>query len=114
MRILMLLLVLGLAACSATKKTSDSSLTTAMVMTSAQCGMCEDRIEEAFNGVNGVSMADLDVDSKKLKVKYNSAVISLDAIRQIVSKVGYDADEVPADAQAYQKLPACCKKGGGH
>lgn len=114
MRYLIFVLIIGLAACSATKKTGSTATQTAIIKTSAQCGMCETTIENACKNVDGVSLADLDVTTAKLKVKYDPAKINLDQIRQIVANVGYDADGVAANAKAYETLPACCKKGGGH
>jgi copper chaperone CopZ len=115
MRYLIFIAIFGLAACSAAKKASDSSsVQTAHIHTSAQCGMCETTIENAFKDVAGVTLADLDVTTAKLKVKYNPAKINLDQIRQIVANAGYDADDVAANPAVYEKLPACCKKGGGH
>jgi hypothetical protein len=31
-------------------------------------------------------------------------------IQIAISKLGYDADSIPADPKAYEKLNACCKK----
>lgn len=82
------------------------------IKTSAQCDMCKDRIEKALALEKGVKRATLDVDSKVLTVVYNSNQIKPEQIKAAVTKVGYDADELQADADAYKKLPGCCKKGG--
>lgn len=76
--------------------------------------MCKTTIESAFKDVSGVELAELDVTTKKLKVKFDSKKISLDEIRQRVANAGYDADNVTANQSAYDNLPACCKKEGGH
>jgi hypothetical protein len=34
----------------------------------------------------------------------------LRTLRKAVSDVGYDADDMSADPEAYKDLPACCKK----
>ena len=44
----------------------------------------------------------------------NPAQISLGYIRGLVTSVGYDADDQRGDTTAYEGLPACCKKDGGH
>ena len=31
-------------------------------------------------------------------------------LKKAVTKVGYDADDLPADPKAYDDLPKCCKK----
>ena len=40
-----------------------------------------------------------------------SEFTKLDELKnKIISKLGYDADEVKADKEAYEKLDGCCKK----
>ena len=41
----------------------------AKIMTTAQCNMCKKTIEKAVNDLDGIELAELDVTSKKLKVK---------------------------------------------
>lgn len=83
---------------------------TVKIKTSAQCGMCKDRIEEALAFEKGVKKSELDLDTKIVTVSYKPAKTSVDKIRKAITKVGYDADDVPSDKKAYSKLPACCKK----
>ena len=85
------------------------------IKTSAQCGMCKDRIEQAMAYEKGVKSAVLDLTTKELTVIYNVKKTSDAKIRLAISKIGYDADDVKADPEAYAKLPDCCKakKQGG-
>lgn len=85
---------------------------TVVIQTSAECGECKERIEGALNYTKGVKFAELDLDSRKLTVKFKNDVISLEEIKKQISALGYNADEVVADPVAYEKLPACCKAGG--
>ena len=42
---------------------------------------------------------------------------NIENVKTAIANAGYDADDVPAEQAAYQKLPTCCKKtsdGGGH
>lgn len=89
---------------------------TVVIQTSAECGECKERIEGKLNYTKGVKFAELDVDSRKLTVKFKNDVISLDEIKKEISLLGYQADEVKADQDAFDKLPACCKPNGmqGH
>lgn len=89
-----------------------SEIKTAKFKTSAECGMCKKRIEKALGKVEGISYSKLNVPTKILKVKYDSDKLCEEDIRMVVASVGYDADNVEADAKAYKKLPKCCKKGG--
>jgi cation transport ATPase len=80
------------------------------ISTSAQCGMCKDRIEGAFAYESGVKKSTLDVQTKVLTVVYNPAKTDDKKIRKVLNDLGYDADDTKGDAAAYAKLPACCKK----
>jgi copper chaperone CopZ len=85
---------------------------TVIIKTSAQCKMCEKRIEDAVIAVNGVLSADLNVGSAEIKVVFNNRKTNAETIRQVISKLGYDADAIKADHDAYHKLPSCCQKPG--
>jgi len=80
------------------------------IKTSAVCGMCKDRIEGCLAFEKGVKSATLDVETKVVTVAYNPAKTSPDQLRKTISKLGYDADTIPAGQAAYARLPACCKK----
>lgn len=108
-----------LTACSGSKTvatTSNTSTTsnveTLVIATSAQCGSCKSRIEPALKAVKGVNAATLDLETKQVTVKYDAQKTSPDAIRKAIAAAGYDADNISANTDAYQKLPACCQKGG--
>ena len=85
---------------------------TIVIQTSAQCGTCKTIIEKALKNTTGVKKATLDLDTKKVTVKYNPSKITPDQIRKAITAAGYDADQLPAKPAAYNALPACCKKGG--
>jgi copper chaperone CopZ len=72
--------------------------------------MCKDRIENGMAFEKGVKDVNLDVETKIATIKYNTKSTSPDELRKKISKLGYDADEIPCDKVAYDKLPACCKK----
>ena len=76
---------------------------------SAVCGMCEERIETAFD-VKGIVMADYDLKSKKLNVVYKTKVFPdvLD-VHRIAANVGHDTEKVKATDEAYNSLHHCCK-----
>ena len=78
--------------------------------TSAVCDMCKARLEKSLAYEKGVQAAHLDVPSKVLTVTYNPAKTAPTALQTAVQKTGYDADQLTADARAYDRLPECCKK----
>lgn len=90
------------------QKSSDKD--TVKIKTSAQCGMCKDRIEAALAYERGIAYSNLDVNSKIIEVVYDSKKTDLSKIKTAINKAGYDADETKADPDAYAKLPNCCKK----
>lgn len=87
---------------------------TIKIHTSAECNECEIRLEEELNYTKGVKFAELDIPSMDLTVKYDTKKISPEKIREIISKLGYDADAVKADPKAQSELPECCQPGGMH
>ena len=89
-----------------------SKLETVVIPTSAECGDCKDRIEEGLNYTKGVKFAELDLETKKVTVKFVPTKITLQQVKEKISSIGYDADEVKAIPEAVQKLPACCQPGG--
>ncbi len=80
------------------------------IQTSAVCGMCEERIETNIAYEKGVKSVELNDETKIVKIGFDPRKTNVDQLRTAISKVGYDADNVAADPEAYAKLPACCKK----
>lgn len=87
-------------------------ITIAKIQTSAECDKCKKAIEKAINRLDGVKSSSLEVESRIFTVKFKSEDISLDKIKSVINKTGYDADETKADSKAYDRLPDCCKVGG--
>ncbi|RLD35990.1 MAG: MerP protein [Bacteroidetes bacterium] len=81
------------------------------IQTSAICGMCEERIESNMAFEKGVTSVELDDKTKIVTITYRTAKTDPKKLREAISKLGYDADDVEADPKAYAKLPACCQKG---
>lgn len=73
------------------------------------CGMCEARIEKAAKGVDGVSSADWDQDTKMIEVKYNAGEVEMMDIHKAIAKVGHDTEKVEAEDKVYNDLPGCCQ-----
>lgn len=81
------------------------------IQTSAICEMCQYAIEYELSYTKGVKNATLDLETKKVLVEYNDKKISPEQIRKAITMVGYHADDMERDPEAYKKLPACCKDG---
>lgn len=92
------------------KGQDDPKIAEIKIKTSAVCGMCKETIESNLVFEKGIKKSSLDVKTSTLTVIYNPKKITPEKIRLAVSKLGYDADEIPADEKAYNKLSSCCKK----
>ena len=91
-------------------KGDQEGLATATIKSSLQCGMCQNTISKTLKAIPGVKKVQTSITQSTITVSYKSDKVTLDQIRQAVSKAGYDADHLKADPQAYQNLPSCCKK----
>jgi periplasmic mercuric ion binding protein len=76
----------------------------------ANCEMCEETIEKALKGTEGVAKADFDLDKNTAHVEYDSTVVKEAGLHQAVANAGYDTKLVAASPNAYDALPKCCKK----
>jgi periplasmic mercuric ion binding protein len=74
------------------------------------CETCGPKFNQALLKEKGIQMVVLDDTAMTIKVTYNSKKTDLAKIKQAISKLGYDAEEVRADAAAYEGLDGCCKK----
>ena len=82
---------------------------------SAACGMCEERIEKAYD-VKGIVMADYDLKTQKLHVVYKTKQFPdvLD-VHRIAANVGHDTEKIKATDKVYNNLHGCCKyREGAH
>ena len=103
-------MIVGLVGCSAiiSRNMPNHSLQEINLPT-AQCGMCMARIDKALNGVDGILKYKVELDDLRVKVKYDTERITLQQIEQLISNVGYQANDLPANPEAYNKLDMCCK-----
>ena len=82
------------------------------IRTSTICDMCEKTIEDNMIYEKGVKSVDVDLAASLIHVEYDAKKTNPDALRIAVTKLGYYADDLPADEAAFKKLPACCQKEG--
>jgi len=80
-----------------------------ILIPTAQCNMCVATIENALNGIDGIIKYKVELETYRVKVKYNTDKLSLQSIEQLISKTGYQANNIPADVEAYNKLAMCCR-----
>ena len=109
-RIQLIVIVMATTLLSISALAQEKKVEKVSILTSAVCGDCKVRIENGLAYTKGIKDVNLDLETKVATVKYSTSRTSVDEIRKAISKLGYDADDVPADSVAYSKLPACCKK----
>ena len=78
-----------------------------------QCDMCKRKIEDHLKYEEGVTKVMVYPKQKKTTVTYLTDRTNLENIKTAIANAGYDAEEVKAAKDAYDKLPSCCKKPGG-
>jgi copper chaperone CopZ len=77
---------------------------------SVQCDMCKNKIEDYLKYEDGVTKVVVNPKQKKTVVTYLADRTNLNNIKTAIANVGYDAEEIKAAKDAYDKLPSCCKK----
>jgi periplasmic mercuric ion binding protein len=109
----LVILTLGsVQAQKAPKAPKSPKTATVAILTSANCAQCKTTIETALAKVKGIKQSTLDVTTHVATVVYSPKKLDAAAIRKAISMAGYDADELKADQEAHDNLPACCRKGG--
>lgn len=79
-----------------------------------KCKTCEKNILKAFRDKNSVTKVKVNLKSKNVEIDYDQALITVEQLREIISKAGYDADDVKRDPTAYDSLDECCKDDSEH
>jgi periplasmic mercuric ion binding protein len=101
---------------SASAQVVKAQQTVKISLPTVQCEMCKNKIETYLKRYDGIMMVNVNYKRKEATVKYLVDRISEEDIKAAISNAGYDANEVTANPESYQKLPKCCKKpedGGG-
>jgi copper chaperone CopZ len=75
-----------------------------------ECSDCSGKLVHDLSFVKGIKTNTLNPKAMTVTITYNTEKISPEKIREAISMLGYDADDVKADATAYSKLDGCCKK----
>ncbi|MAW21560.1 MAG: hypothetical protein CMD16_04105 [Flavobacteriales bacterium] len=85
---------------------------TVVIITSASCfegPCCKERIEEEMQFTRGVTAVDFDINSQALTVKFKTKRTDANKLREVISLLGYNADDVKANKKAHDNLPSCCQ-----
>ncbi|UTW63500.1 heavy-metal-associated domain-containing protein [bacterium SCSIO 12741] len=74
------------------------------------CGSCGKRFEGELSFGKGVKQVQYNPSDTTITIIYRSGKTTPDELRQEIAKLGFPADNIPADPAGYAKLDACCKK----
>ena len=75
-----------------------------------QCQECKERIEDYLKREDGVIKSNVDYKKHVAKVTFYTDRTNPENIKTAIANAGYDADDVPANPDSYNRLPKCCKK----
>ena len=76
----------------------------------AKCETCGEKFQKVLLREKGIQMVTVDEKEMTIEVVYNTKKTDLTKVKTAITKLGYDADEMFADAVAYEGLDNCCKK----
>lgn len=113
---LVLILLISTASITFAQVKKKALETVTLKTPTVQCQMCKDKIERFMMREEGVTKSVVDFKRKTTKVTYWTDRTNIENVKTAIANVGYDAEDVTANEESYNKLPKCCKKpedGGG-
>ncbi len=110
MKKVQLLLVLLIGIAGTTFAQTPARKTATINTPSVQCEKCKARIENYMSHEDGIVKITVDYKKKLTTVTYLTDRTNIENIKAMIANVGYDADDVTAEPDAYKRLPSCCKK----
>ena len=108
-KILFIILSLFVFSCSVKSNISDSTNLIEISLPTMQCDMCVDNIESSLKKVDGIVKFQVELSDLIVKIKYDAKKLSQEEIELAISNVGYKANAIDANLEAYNKLAMCCK-----
>lgn len=73
------------------------------------CETCGGKLETDLYFVKGIKVVTYNEKDKTTTIVYKPKLITPEKIRQEISKLGFDADDLAADPKGYEKRDNCCK-----
>lgn len=74
-----------------------------------ECETCGLKFKTEMLKIKGLKMYELDDKAMTFTVYYNAKKTDIQTIKEAISKLGYDADEVKATTEGIATLDDCCK-----
>jgi mercuric ion binding protein len=102
--------LLMLTALTATTYAQQKAVQKAVIQTpGVQCEACKTRIENRLVHEYGVSSVKADFKRHTVTVVWYTDRTNIENIKTALANLGYDADDVTADPDAYRRLPITCQ-----
>ena len=102
-KVILIMGLLVMVGCKGEVEKTDIDIST------AQCGMCVSTISQTLKGVDGVKKVNVDLGGKVATVIFDPTAVQVENLEFAISKAGYQANEISANAEVYKSLPGCCK-----
>ena len=112
MRKIILVLVLIVGGTSAMAQNKNEA--TAEIKSSVVCPMCQRTIEYDLTFQKGVKSVNVDLEKRVIELTFNTKKTNVDELRKRITMIGYDADSLKRNNEAYLKLPDCCQTDEVH
>ncbi len=113
---IVLILLISTVSVSFAQAKKKALVTVTLNTPTVHCQMSKDKIERFMMREEGVTKSVVDFKRKTTKVTYWTDRTNVENVKTAIANVGYDAEDVTANIESYNKLPKCCKKpedGGG-
>lgn len=108
--VLVLLLSASTTSFAQEKKTQKAVIKTTITCDHCkECETCGQLFEKTLLREKGIQMVTLNAEAMTIEVIFNSKKTDLTAIKNAISNLGYDADDIKASPEGYEKLDGCCK-----
>lgn len=102
--------ILFMATISDSSFAQQKTLQKAIIKTpGVQCDACKTRIENYLVHEYGVSSVKADYRKHTVTVVWYTDRTNIENIKTAIANMGYDADDVTADPDAYKRLPVTCQ-----
>lgn len=84
-----------------------------IITPTVNCEDCKSRIENRLVHEYGVSSVKADFRHHTVTVVWITDRTNIEIVKTALANLGYDADDVKADPDAYKKLPKTCQHHAG-
>ncbi|MGE5108843.1 MAG: heavy-metal-associated domain-containing protein [Sphingobacteriales bacterium] len=71
---------------------------------------CKERLEQFLKYEEGVTKAVVDLRKKIITITYHTERTTIENLKTVIANQGFDADDIKANPESYNKLPTACKK----